>query len=201
MSEDNKQPVAEKKKMSGCMIALLVVGIIGVLSIGGCMMMGGLFVAGTAAVIDEMEKEAAYIPEEISTTEDVITTGQYEISVQEIAITSVLGGEFYKENAAGGGTFVAVLWSYKNISNAPIGSFSTPSIELLSPEGVRYDVAVGASSALRGQVDVTEKSFSDLSPGIQVKCADAFEVSKELLEAGGWSILIDADSKVRYKVN
>lgn len=165
------------------------------------MMMGGLFVAGTAAAIDEMEREAAYIPEQIYTTDDIITTDQYEISVQEIATTSVLGGEYYKERAADGGTFVAVVWSYKNISNAPINSFSTPSVKLLSPDGVRYDVAIGASSALAAQVNVTEKAFSDLSPGITVKSADAFEVSKELLEAGGWSILIDADSKVRYGVN
>lgn len=163
--------------------------------------MGGLFVAGTAVAIDEMAAEEAYIPEEVYTLEDVITTDQYEIAVQEIASTGVLGGEYYKETAADGGVFVAVIWSYKNISNAPINSFSTPSVQLLSPDGTRYDVAMGASSALAMQVDVTEKAFSDLSPGITVKSADAFEVSKELLDVGGWSILIDADSKVRYGVN
>lgn len=45
----------EKRKMNGCLIALMVIGGIAVLSIGGCLMLGGLFVKGVGDAVAEGE--------------------------------------------------------------------------------------------------------------------------------------------------
>ena len=195
----NQEP---KKKKSGCMIAAIVIAIIAFLSIGGCMMMGGLFVAGTAVAIDEAVKEENRIPDEIHEIGTTIATGQYEITVSKITQHNSLGNEFYQEKPAEGGIFIGVIWSYKNISNEPINIFNKPSIELISPDLVRYETAVGASTALASSTEgLSEKALSDLNPGITTKTADAFEVSTELLNQSGWTVLIKCDNKIRYKFN
>lgn len=48
---------APKKKKNGCLIALAVVGGLGVLTIGGCVLMGGLFVKGVSDAVDASNKE------------------------------------------------------------------------------------------------------------------------------------------------
>ena len=54
MNENNQQ--TEKKKKSGCLIALAVVGVIGLLVIGGCVLTGGLFVAGVGSSMAQAEE-------------------------------------------------------------------------------------------------------------------------------------------------
>ena len=44
------------------------------------------------------------------------------------------------------------------------------------------------------------KIFSDVNPGIKVKDADIFKVSKELLAKGGWRIIIAADKDIEIPI-
>ena len=50
-------PTAPQKKTNGCLIALAVVGILAVLTIGGCFLMGGFIVKEVSDAIDESNKE------------------------------------------------------------------------------------------------------------------------------------------------
>ncbi|MEJ6570101.1 MAG: hypothetical protein QNL80_14655 [Akkermansiaceae bacterium] len=50
-------PAAPQKKKNGCLIALAVIGVIGVLTIGGCVLMGGLFVKGVSDAVESSNKE------------------------------------------------------------------------------------------------------------------------------------------------
>ena len=50
-------PAAPQKKKNGCLIALAVVGVLGILIIGGCALMGGLFVKAVDDAIDASNKK------------------------------------------------------------------------------------------------------------------------------------------------
>lgn len=66
MSEE--QP---KKKMSGCMIAAIVLAVIAALTIGGCMLTGGLFVAGVSQAVQEAEEETQRQLDELANATEV----------------------------------------------------------------------------------------------------------------------------------
>lgn len=131
---------------------------------------------------------------------DTIKTDKFEITVQSVrTLTSIpdsLGGD--PNRPADGGVYVAVRWKYKNISNKPIGSFSTPSIELVDKAGTTYDTDVGASSDYAAEVGDTEKLVSDVNPGISINSSDVFEVSKSLYDPSTWRLLVDADDNVYF---
>jgi hypothetical protein len=55
--EQSMPPAAPQKKANGCLIALAVVGILGVLTIGGCVLMGGFIAKEVSDAIDESNKE------------------------------------------------------------------------------------------------------------------------------------------------
>ena len=205
MSEATQSAPVQQKSNKGCWIALWIVLGLGVLSIGGCVLLGGLFVAGVSEVgeaISEELEEMNAIPEESTPIGELAQTNSFAVTVKRAGTAMKLadGSGLLSATPSKGGMFITVQWSYKNITNEPIGSFSTPSIFLLSPEGTKYSTDVEASTVFASISENDENVFSDLNPGIEVTVADAFEVSKELYEkqAGQWKILIDADRNVVF---
>ena len=139
--------------------------------------------------------------EVVANVGDVIGTDEFEITITAIEEMSKVGGEFFEETPSEGGTYIAVTWQYKNISDKPIGSFSTPSINLLDKNETEYDSDIGASVSYATESELDTKILSDLNPGITVKDADVFEVAKELYDAGGWRLKIDADKDAFINLN
>lgn len=129
-----------------------------------------------------------------------VSSKNMELTVTQVEERDEVGGQYFKEEASEGGTLVAVQWQYKNTSEKPIGMlFSGPSIKLVDANGVEYDNDTGKSSAFATEVDLDAKILSDLNPGITVKDADVFEISKEAFAKGGWFVQVRADGG-RYKV-
>ena len=131
----------------------------------------------------------------------IIKTPKFEIQVSSVNTADQLGGEFFESKPADGGTYLAIQWNYKNISDSPISAFSQPSLHLKDPKGTKYDADTGASASYATELKLNEKVMSDLNPGIRVKGAEVFEVSKELLAQPGWKIYIDADKDLEIPVN
>ncbi len=208
MNTPQSQPqtvVVQQKSGKGCWIALWIVLGLGVLSIGGCFLLGGLFVAGVNEIgeaISEELKEMNAIPEENTPIGETAQTDNFAVTVKKAEITMKLADDsgVFTASPSKGGMFITVLWSYKNITSDPISSFSTPTVYLLSPEGTRYSADVEASGVFASISDQDENILSDLNPGIEVNAADAFEVSKDLYEkqSGQWRILIDSDRNVVF---
>jgi hypothetical protein len=74
-----------------------------------------------------------------------------------------------------------------------------PSVNLLSPEKTKYSNDVEASGLYATEQDFDEKVISDLNPGISVKSAVVFEVSKEEIAKNGWMIDVDGN-KIALKL-
>ncbi len=131
---------------------------------------------------------------------DTITTDKYEITIISVKELTKVGGEYLNKQVSEGGTFVAVDWKYKNITNEPIGMFSFPSIKLLDSSDTKYSSDVDASSYYATETDPDRKIVSDLNPGITVTDSDVFEISADTYANGEWKILVDADKNYYVKI-
>ncbi len=132
---------------------------------------------------------------------DTITTDKFSITIKSVESKYSVGGQYFSKNASAGGTYVAVVWEYKNITDKPIASYSCPSIRLADSNNTKYDNDISASSYYATEVKIDSKILSDLNPGITVTDADVFEISEEMYNNGGFTLLIDADKDIKVKVN
>ncbi|MBQ6436727.1 DUF4352 domain-containing protein [bacterium] len=127
--------------------------------------------------------------------EPINLKNEIELTVTAINEKNQVGTQYFNSTPAEGGTYVAATWKFKNISDKPIGSFSLPTVKLLSPSGTEYDKDLSASSNYATEIKTDSKVLSDLNPGISVNDSGVFEVSKELLSEPGWKIEIKYSGK------
>lgn len=139
--------------------------------------------------------------EVIAKVGDVVKTGQYEITVTSITERPQVGKDYFKSNPAEGGTYIAVNWQFKNISDKPITAFALVSMRLMDKNGTKYDADIGASSSYATELNLDRKVLSDLNPGITVKDAQVFEISKEQYKTGGYRLFIHADKDAVININ
>ena len=125
---------------------------------------------------------------------EVFQTKKFEITVTNVSKKYSVGDMFWNETPAEGAVYVTVQWKYKNITEEPISSFSTPDIKLVSPKGTEYRTDSAASAAFASQVNPNEKILSDLNPGITTTAADVFEVAESLIVEDGWTLKVSGKS-------
>ncbi len=174
--------------------------IIVVLIIIGAVSSGGDSSSTQNSANDESAAEATEQAE--ATTYQVnepITTDKIEVTVTDVEERSQVGSQYLNEKASEGATLVVVNWKYKNISDKPIGSFSQPSIKLVDANGTEYEADLGKTSTYATEQELDNKVLSDLNPGITVKDAEVFEVSKESFAEGDWQLKVKVSGK-KYQV-
>jgi hypothetical protein len=122
-----------------------------------------------------------------------INTGELELTITSVEEKKQVGSQYFNSSPSEGGTYVAVAWKYKNTSSEPIGAFSQPRINLVDSNGVSYDADINASSNYATELDNDNKIISDLNPGITVKDANVFEISKDNYTQGKWNLVVKAN--------
>ena len=127
---------------------------------------------------------------------DTFRTEKFEITITSAGERASVGSEFFVQQPSTGATFIAVQATIKNISSRPINSFSMPDFHLIAPDGIRFDPDIGASSSFATEIDLDEKVFSDLNPGITVRSGNVFEVAKDQFDKTTWRLFVDADESV-----
>ena len=127
---------------------------------------------------------------------DTFETRKFEIVVTNVTMRKSVGGDFLGSTASEGAVYVCIEWKYKNISTKPIGIFSMPSLKLIDADGNRFDPDIGASSSFATELNLNEKTFSDLNPQLTSNSAEVFELSEDIFDMGTWTILVDADKNV-----
>ena len=132
---------------------------------------------------------------------DTFRTNKFEIQIDQVSVLSLVGLlDILPIQAPDGATYVAVAWSYKNISDKPINGVLLPDLHLKSPDGIRYNPDIAASFAFANDLQIDTKMISDLNPGIRVRDSRVFEVNKEMLASGDWRLLIDADQNAEVAI-
>lgn len=138
--------------------------------------------------------------EKIYQLNEVVPTSKAEVTLANVENKEQVGNEYLSKKASEGGTFVAIQYKIKNVSDKPLSAFSLPSVKLVDEKGTKYDFDIDATSnyALEKQED-NSKILSDLNPGIAVTDSKVFEISKEAYAAGKWFVLVDGKEKVAIK--
>ncbi len=127
---------------------------------------------------------------------ETVTTDDFEITVTSIKKLKKVGNEYFNSEPASGGIYVAIQYTYKNISNEPMTMWDTPSFYLYDSNDVKYKTDSGASMSYATELDLDEKVLSELNPGISANGADVFEVSAERIKEGLWKLKIVADKSI-----
>lgn len=127
-------------------------------------------------------------PAKIYSLNEAIDTPKYELKITKVEEKASVGNEFMNEKASEGAVIVGVQYSVKNISDKPMGAFDQPQLKLVDDKGTEYNSDAGKSGTYAMVVDPNQKIMSDLNPGITVKGATAFEVSKELFSRDKWQL-------------
>ena len=131
---------------------------------------------------------------------ETVTTEDFEITVTSIKKLKKVGNEYFNSEPASGGIYLAITYTYKNISEKPMGMFDTPSFYLYDSNDVKYKTDTGASSLYASELELNEKVLSELNPGISVNGADVFEVSQEKIKEGNWKLKIVADKNIYINI-
>ena len=77
---------------------------------------------------------------------EVVPADQLEVTVSNFEEKSTVGNEYINKQASEGGTFVAIQYTMKNISDKPVGMFDYPVIKLVDEKGTEYESDIDASS-------------------------------------------------------
>ena len=127
---------------------------------------------------------------------EAIDFQRVQTALLEVEVMDVIGDNYFRKEVSEGGTYVAVVWQMKNISDKPIGMFEHPSMNLIDDKGTEYtnDIAASGYYAAQKKVD-NSKILSDLNPGITVTDTAVFEVSKELFNSNTWKIKFEHRGK------
>ena len=146
----------------------------------------------------ESKNEQA-VEEKVYAVGDVVPADQLEVTVSKSEEKSTVGNEYVNKQASEGGTFVAIQYTMKNVSDEPVGMFDYPTLKLVDEKGTEYNSDIDASGNYAIETDIdNSKIMSDLNPGISVTDTEVYEISKEMFAQGKWFIQI-GDQKVQIK--
>ncbi len=120
------------------------------------------------------------------------TKGDLEVTVTRVRKYNKVGSGFIEETPSQGAVFVGVEYTYKNTSAQKTGQ--NVSVTLVDPAGYAYDAESFSTGtvAFRTQVNVDEKPFSDLNPGLASKGAELYEVATPEIAKPGWILRVRA---------
>ncbi len=177
--------------------AIIVLFIIGSALGGGDDTDTGTNTASDNAATDSKTEEAP--KEKVYAVGEVVAANKLEITVSKFEEKSKVGDQYVNKQASEGGTFVAIQYTMKNVSDEPVGMFDYPTLNLVDEKGTEYEADLDASSYYAVETDIdNSKIVSDLNPGITIKDTEVYEISKESFAQGKWYIQI-GDQKVQIK--
>ena len=137
--------------------------------------------------------------ETIYKVKDVIKADQLEVTVSKFEEKEKVGDQYVNKKASDGGTFVAIQYTMKNVSDEPVGMFDYPTLNLVDEKGTKYESDIDASSNYLVETGIdNSKILSDLNPDISVTDTQVYEISKEKFATGKWYIQV-GDEKVQIK--
>lgn len=173
---------------------VVVIGIISSIGSGGDSKTASTSDSSNNTKTEDVKKE-----EVVYAVGDVISSDKLEVTVSKSEELSQVGDQYLNKTASDGGTFVAIQYTMKNVSDEPVGMFDYPTLNLVDEKGTKYDSDIDASSYYAVQTDIdNSKIMSDLNPDISVTDTEVYEVSAERFAQGKWYIQI-GDQKVQIK--
>ncbi|MEK4666562.1 DUF4352 domain-containing protein [Niallia sp. FSL R7-0271] len=178
---------------------LSFIGIVIILSVLGTL--GGGGDDDKASTSSDTSSKSTKSEEKVYKVNETVTVDdKAEVVVTKVEEKNNVGGEFLEKEVSEGGVYVAVQLTVKNISDEPLGMFSTPTFKLVDEKGTEYDSDIEGSANYSVETGIdNSKIASDLNPGIKVTDVHVYEISKEAYAKGKWYITVSGDQKVQIK--
>ncbi|MDP1618122.1 DUF4352 domain-containing protein [Phenylobacterium sp.] len=129
-----------------------------------------------------------------------VEIGDFRVTISSVSERDAVGASVVREQAADGGVLVVVDYTIENISERPKGAFQLPEPRLIGPNGVVYEKDIGKTAAYAAEGEFDSKAFSDLNPGIRVRNAVVFEVSKSRFDRSTWLLGLGAGNRLRVSL-
>lgn len=138
-----------------------------------------------------------------------IQTEKFEIRITRVTRRPIVGNyEINTELIAPQGSFyLEIVYSYKNITNKPMGRHSGPRIVLIDSDGNKYQHSMIVTAAAFSERVYYDGSSGDMAfvndpnPGITVKSIAVFNVANTIYNAATWKLLVDADKDSLVKLS
>ncbi|MFC5466839.1 DUF4352 domain-containing protein [Lederbergia graminis] len=120
-----------------------------------------------------------------------VPADKLEVTITKVDEKLKIGSQYFNKEAAEGGTFLAIEYTLKNISDEPVGMFDYPQVTLVDEKGTEYKPDIEASTMYAVDIDKdNSKVLSDLNPDISVTDSDVYEISKDRYAQGKWFLEI-----------
>lgn len=126
--------------------------------------------------------------------------GDLRVVITRVTERDRVGTQYVSEEAASGGVLVVVEYTVENIGDRPKSAYQLPSPHLIDSAGVAYDPDVGKTITFGVETNLDRKALSDLNPGIKIKDAAVFEVSKAAYDPTNWTIGVGAGNRLRIAI-
>jgi hypothetical protein len=120
-----------------------------------------------------------------------IRLGDLGLVLQPAVVKHQVGLDIAPAVAADGGVLVLIRFSVTNLSAKPVSAANLPEIKLVDDKGTQYAPDAGKTGLYAMASKFDSKLFSDLNPGITVKNAVVFEVSKDSFNPATWVVVTD----------
>lgn len=110
-----------------------------------------------------------------------------EVVVKKVQLTDKVGGVILNESSLKGVKYLAVDYSYKNISKSP--THERPELIVVSPDGARYAEDISAGALYAGaSADYDEEILSELNPQVHSNGVAVFKVPASIETGSGWKL-------------
>ena len=88
-----------------------------------------------------------------------------------------------------GGELVLVEYKVKNVGKTPIPVSNLPYVRLVDDNNVVYNADVGWTALFEAEKSVSRNNVSELSPGLEITGAVAFEVAQSKFDTAKWHLV------------
>lgn len=122
-----------------------------------------------------------------------VRLGALAVTVEPALVRQTVGGAYFGQSAAEGGVLVVVRYRIRNAGTEPAEAYDMPQVTLMDSQGGAYEPDAGKTGAYSLETKLDQKLWSDLNPGITIKAAQVFEVSKEAFDPATWRVALDGE--------
>jgi hypothetical protein len=140
------------------------------------------------------EKEKALAAQEkanaqVATLNNPVSDDTLAVTITKVTSLDNVGTWLFNEKALKGVKYIAIDYSYKNISKTP--THAQPELVIMSPDGSIHteDISAGAAYASSSD-DYDEEIFSQLNPQVHSNGVAVFKVPESMLSESGWKLSI-----------
>lgn len=129
-----------------------------------------------------------------------LNVGGFRVIIRDVVERNAVGHSIVEEQASTGGVLVVVEYTVENTSDRPAASYQLPQPSLIGPNGVVYERDLGKTAAYASEGKFDSKVVSDLNPGIEVKNALVFEVSKANFDRATWMVGVGSGGRLKVDI-